>query len=90
MGRPKQDLIKRLGKKSRLDLSTGCILWNGALTYGGYPVTEVTGKTVTVQRAVWGHIHGPIPENRVVAQTCHNKLCINPAHLFLVKKKYDN
>jgi hypothetical protein len=89
MPKLKQDPIQRLAKKSVLDLETGCILWNGCTTYGGYPLTEADGKTITVQRLVWKLTHSAeLPPNSLISQKCRNKLCINPGHLFVVRKKY--
>jgi hypothetical protein len=71
--------------------SNGCWEWLGgtkSLTYGDrqyhYGVYSVYG---TPQSATGAHqysyfIHkGPVPEGLEIDHLCHNKLCVNPAHL---------
>ena len=90
MARPKQDLWNRLARKSIRDPDTGCILWQGATTYGGYPLTEHEGKTKTVARLVYQQLHPDlIGAGDQVSHKCNQKLCINPDHLFISRKKRD-
>jgi len=40
-------------------------------------------------RLVWQLERGPVPERMLVRQHCGNRLCCNPAHLFLVLNAQD-
>lgn len=51
----------------------------------GYPVRNVVRagvrKLVKLSRIVWERANGPIPEGQVMRHLCHNKACVNLAHL---------
>ena len=66
----------RVGKR-------GCWLWQGNLHESGHPRAWYGGKTVFAHRLAWRVFRGPIPRGRLLSQTCRNRRCINPDHLFL-------
>lgn len=53
-----------------------CILWEGAVNSGGYPVTWYKGAIAYAHRIVAGAEPG-----EVVLHTCDHPLCVNPDHL---------
>jgi len=72
---------------------TGCILWTGVVNNIGYPFIGFNypegkaspsghrGGMMTAHRLAFMIEHGRLPAKRNVNHTCHNKLCVNPAHL---------
>lgn len=54
----------------------GCKLWTGALNSDGYGVVRQGSKLELAHRAAIGY-YGP----KTVHHTCHNRRCVNPAHL---------
>ena len=77
-------LVERFAGKTKLDPETGCVEWTGALTAGGYGHVRISsGATSETHRAAYVLAHGPIPVGLKVLHSCHNPLCVNPAHLRL-------
>lgn len=65
-----------------------CWEWKGAKNEIGYGMMWWNGRTDRAHR-VSLHLHGvELPDRRttglVVDHICHNKLCVNPAHLRIV------
>ena len=76
--------VERFVGKTKLDPETGCVEWTGALTTGGYGHVRISsGATSETHRAAYVLAHGPIPAGLWVLHSCHNRLCVHPAHLRL-------
>ena len=61
----------------------GCWLWNSYLSGRGYGQMYVAGKVLSAHRIAYFLAHGPIPEGLQVDHLCHERRCVNPAHLRL-------
>lgn len=62
-----------------------CWLWKQKPTATGYGCLSMgKGKRPAyAHRVAWELAYGPVPEGLFVKQRCSNRLCCNPAHLYL-------
>jgi hypothetical protein len=61
---------------------TGCWMWLGALTHGGYGRLYLTcQKEVRAHRWIYERLIGPIPEGLIPDHQCNRPGCVNPWHL---------
>ena len=75
-------------KRTRVDESTGCVLWTGFVCRYGYARTRWQGKDgVLVHRIAYEQAKGPIAGDLVVCHRCDRPNCCNPDHLFLGTQK---
>lgn len=67
----------------------GCWIWTGSLNTGGYGQLgrRIDKRTIMIlaHRFAYFLVKGEIPASHDVRHTCHEKLCCNPAHLYLKK-----
>ena len=93
----KQEMTEEMTTKQRqlyemtnhLD-DSGCWIWQGQVSNSGYGrlkqrQEDQTVKMVSAQSASYIAFFDRIPEGFLVKQYCGNRLCINPAHLELMK-----
>lgn len=74
--------LKLIGKFVKVD---ECFMWLGSVSCG-YGTMFLDGRNQRVHRLVYQLINGEIPAgctNVDVLHKCNNKLCSNPAHLYL-------
>ena len=96
----REDMSNKFNMRFRVDhkdrgilLGGDCWLWTGATTRGfGYIVygsrQDFGNKQPRIQahRLSWVLHFGEIPPKMLVGQTCKNKLCVHPDHLYLWRR----
>ena len=70
----------------------GCWEWTGAQDghgYGHFNAGGGRGKCKYVKAYRWAYEHtvGPIPMGMHADHMCHNKICVNPAHIRIVQPR---
>jgi hypothetical protein len=62
----------------------GCWLWTGCCNSQGYPQLRMGRRTADYAHRFSYRLHlGPFPARHAVRQSCGNKRCVNPDHLYL-------
>ena len=61
---------------------SGCWIWLGATTQGGYGMTKVLGKTQLMHRLSFARANGYMPYGEIICHKCDVPSCMNPNHLF--------
>jgi hypothetical protein len=71
---------ERVCGQARRDLTTGHVLWTGAVTGSGAPRTSLNGRNIDARRIVWSHINGgELPAYTRLRSLCGEQLCIADA-----------
>ena len=81
---------ERLVSRYEVDADTGCWLWTGTLTWGGYGQIGGRGTNFAAHRAMWEHLRGPIPKGMALDHLCLTRRRVNPEHLEVVTYSENN
>lgn len=77
----KEEILALIEQKSRPAEGSDCLIWTGQIV-NSYPVVHVNGERQSARRLLYSlHYDEAIPKDRVVLDTCRNKLCVNVEHL---------
>ena len=71
------DLEQALARHVSPEPTSGCWLWTGNRTRGGYGLIDRT----TAHRWVYRRLIGPVPPQHDLHHRCRLRACVNPAHL---------
>lgn len=69
---------------SKVDKSGDCWAWQASTNSRGYGKMRLRGKIVLAHRIAYALAYGECPDGLQIDHICHNRQCVNPAHLHLV------
>lgn len=77
----------RLWERVQEEHLTGCWVWQGHKTRGGYGQARVAGIDYVIHRFMYLTLVGLIGNKLQCDHICRNRACCNPAHIELVSNR---
>lgn len=71
---------------AEVNKTADCWEWIGGKQSSGYGYYALDGKMRQAHRVAYEMAHGPIPADHQIHHRCHNRPCVNPAHLEPIHK----
>lgn len=76
--------VRRLSYTQKTD---SCWNWVGPKDKFGYGRMKFRSERIYAHRYAYETAFGPIPTSAIIDHICHNRSCVNPAHLRVVNHK---
>lgn len=67
--------------RSYVSEEDGCLVFLGALNWGGYGKFWLEGKTIAAHKYAYEQAYGPIPDGLTIDHLCRTRHCVKPEHL---------
>jgi hypothetical protein len=67
---------------AKVHKTSGCWLWTACTDTKGYGLFGFAGHLIKAHRFSWFLHKGPVPARHKVRQTCGNRHCVRPKHLY--------
>jgi hypothetical protein len=88
MARKSRPTAERITEYIATDQASGCWVWTGPLSSGGYPVLKIGGEKALVRPLIYRLARGE-PESRFTARpqirmACGKQPCVNPDHMVVL------
>ena len=80
-------LFSKIKKHVSMESDSGCWIWKGSLTYGGYAHLTWNGTLWVGHRLIYEIFKGPIPPGLELDHLCRVRRCVNPDHVEPVTHK---
>lgn len=80
-------LLERIEEKISREPMSGCWIWTGALSGGGYAQAGINRKTVYVHRLAYEAFRGCVPAGQTIDHLCRVRCCVNPWHMEAVSPR---